>query len=449
MRSLSFRLLASFGLVILIIFGSVFFLAYQATYKEISEIADKVEVAQDQRVQSELTRYYQLNRSWQDIQSLIVQWSNLYGRRIIITDAENVVVGDSASELIGQTYVDNSSGLPLRPMMFGNRQAGTLYVMESESPDITRASLEITASSLGRYFLLGGILAVGVSILLTALLSRRILAPVRALTQAARRFGKGDLSSRVEYEGKDELGELAASFNSMASNLENLEKQRRIMVADIAHELRTPLSNLRGYLEAIADGVIQPDEANIRSLSEEANHLSRLVNELQELSLADAGALKLDIQPFDIAALLTDAVMAMQPAALSHHLTLSADIPEDLPEIPIDPYRIRQVITNLLNNAVTHTPADGLVTVTASLSQKSVIISVSDTGEGIPEEDIPYIFERFYRVDKSRNRTTGGTGLGLTIAKRLIEAHGGSISVASTFGKGTVFTVKLPLFREE
>jgi signal transduction histidine kinase len=215
------------------------------------------------------------------------------------------------------------------------------------------------------------------------------------------------------------------------------------MVADVAHELRTPLSNLKGYLEAISDGVVKPDEALIHSLNEEASSLSRLVEDLQELSLADAGELKMTLQPEDITRLIKESVTTLQTKAAAKGLKLTTDMPDILPALNIDTHRIKQVLNNLLENAIVHTGRDGTITLTARQQDNMVYISVSDTGEGIPPEDLPMIFERFYRVDKSRARTTGGSGLGLTIAKRLVEAHGGTIKVKSKPGQGSTFTFTL------
>jgi signal transduction histidine kinase len=290
-------------------------------------------------------------------------------------------------------------------------------------------------------------MAVAIAIILTFLLSRRILSPVKALTTATRQFGKGDFSQRVTYEGKGELGELANSFNSMADNLENTQRLRRNMVADVAHELRTPLSNLKGYLEAISDGVVQPDEATIHSLNEEAVSLSHLVEDLQELSLSDAGELKMTAQPEDISRLIKETVTAIQPKAAAKNLTITADLPATISPVNIDSHRIKQVLYNLLDNAIAHTPKDGKITVTACEQEGMVFVSVADTGEGIPAEDLPMIFERFYRVDKSRARATGGSGLGLTIAKRLVEAHGGTIKAESQAGNGSTFTFTLPIIK--
>jgi len=217
------------------------------------------------------------------------------------------------------------------------------------------------------------------------------------------------------------------------------------MVADVAHELRTPLSNLKGYLEAISDGVVTPDEKTIRSLSEEASTLSRLVDDLQELSLADAGEIKLVREPADIVGLIKDTAAGMKAKADARGIVLTDDLPAKLPAVNIDSQRIRQVLSNLLENAVAHTDKGGRITVAAREREGQIQVSVADTGEGIPAKDLPLIFERFYRVDRSRTRKTGGSGLGLTIAKRLVEAHGGTIEVKSEAGKGSTFTFTLPV----
>jgi len=272
-----------------------------------------------------------------------------------------------------------------------------------------------------------------------------MMSPIGVLAGAARRLGHGDLSQRVRLQGEGEVASLAEAFNSMAADLEYAEQLRRNMVADVAHELRTPLSNIRGYLEAMRDGIIEPDAAAMRSLNEEASLLSRLVNELQELSLAEAGELKLVYQAEDITKLVNQAVLPWQRQVAAKEISLSLDLPDDLPLVTIDWQRVNEVLHNLLENAVAHTPKGGAIKVTASARGKWLEVSVSDTGEGIPAEDLPHIFERFYRVDKSRARATGGSGLGLTIARRLVEAHGGRITVESKLGKGSRFSFTLPV----
>jgi signal transduction histidine kinase len=451
-HNLHFRLLAAFALVVVITIGSVFFFTYQNTRSEISQFGERAEQMQAGRIEFELSSYYFNNqRSWEGIQPLITQWGSLYGRRIILTDTGGTVIADSQGELLGQAYQTGTPGrlmsTPGRPMStpWKTDPIGVLYIDPGTSPEVGLASLQIVSRAIGRFFLWGGLLAVAIALLLTFILSRRILAPVKALTHSARQLGKGDFSQRVQARDKGEVGELARTFNSMAGNLERTEQLRRNMVADVAHELRTPLSNLRGYLEAIRDGVVNPDADTIRLLDEEAASLSRLVNDLQELSLADAGELKLICQEEDITKLIRQVVAALQPEAAAKGLTTAVNLPEELPQVNIDSQRIRQVLHNLLENAVAHTTRGDTITVTLQQQDNQLRISVADTGEGIAAADLVKIFERFYRVDKSRTRATGGTGLGLTIAKRLVEAHGGNIEVRSEPGQGSTFTFILPL----
>jgi len=318
---------------------------------------------------------------------------------------------------------------------------GTLHI--STAADINSA--QSLAESVNRFLLWGGLLAVAIALILTFILSRRISAPMHALTETAGRLGRGDFSQRVQFKGKGELGELSHAFNSMADELEHAEQLQRNMVADVAHELRTPLTNIRGYLEAVRDGLIQPDADAIRSIDEEAALLLRVVDDLQELSLAEAGELKLVYQAEDVVELIKKAVDAMQVKATAKGLSISCDLPEKLPVVNVDSSRISQVLRNLPENALVHATKGDVITVSARQQDSQIAVSVTDTGEGIPAEDLPNIFERFYRVDKSRSRITGGSGLGLTIAKRLIEAHGGKIEAHSEPGKGSRFTFTLPV----
>jgi signal transduction histidine kinase len=244
---------------------------------------------------------------------------------------------------------------------------------------------------------------------------------------------------------RGELGEMARAFNSMAGELQRSEKLKRDMIADSAHELRTPLTNIRGHLEALHDGLMPFNKESIVSLEEETGTLNRLVDELQELSLIEAGQLSLNRQPTDIVPMIRRVTVGMQALALGKGLDLEVNLPDEFPLADIDWQRIEQVLRNLLSNAVTYTPEDGTIKVSATLKGDKIEISVADTGPGIPEKDLPNIFERYYRVDKSRDRATGGSGLGLTIARRLVEAHGGSIRVESKFGEGARFIFSIPV----
>jgi signal transduction histidine kinase len=441
-HSLLFRLLLSFAIVIVVTIGAIFFFIYQTTRSELSRVEERNAAIQTDRIEFELVQYYGHELSWEGIQPCVEQWGHLYGWQIILTDNQGVVVADAEGELLGETYQsDKPSTTIVFPALGG--VVGTLYI-ERGASGVDIASLSLLYTSLGRFFLWGGLVAVGVAVLLTFFLSRRVLAPVKALTAAAKRVGRGVFSQRVETKDKGELGELARAFNSMSGDLERAEKLRQNMVADIAHELRTPLANVRGYLEALSDGVIKPDAETIRSLSEEAALLSQLVDDLQELSLAEAGALKLNRRREDIARLVGQAAKAARDQAEAKGLTLSVALPAKLPAVNIDANRIRQVLSNLLDNAIAHTAKGGLVEITAKRRRGWLELSVSDNGEGIPAKDLPNIFERLYRVDKSRARATGGSGLGLTIAKRLVEAHGGEIKAQSQPGKGSRFSFTVP-----
>jgi signal transduction histidine kinase len=444
-HSLNFRLLAAFAIIIIVIIGSVFFLANRTARIEIGRVGERLEQMQDRRVEADLSRYYFFERSWEGVQPLVVQWGKMHGRRIILTDNEGIVIADSEGKLVGDTYNQEITGRPMSDIIGSGRPIGFIHIDPGDPSNLDRAALQITYNTIGRFFLWGGLVAIAIALVLTFILSRHILAPVKALTSATRQFGKGDFSQRVESNLKGEVGELANSFNTMAENLENNEQLRRNMVADVAHELRTPLSNLSGYLEAISDGIVKPDETTINSLSDEAASLSRLIDDLQELSLADAGELKLVIQPEDISGIINEAVTSVRNKAAYKDIKVSAELPADLPKVAIDSHRTKEVVHNLLENAVVHTGKKGNITVSARQIENQVSISVTDTGEGIPEEDLPYIFERFYRVDKSRTRATGGSGLGLTIVKRLVEAQGGTIEVTSEEGKGSTFTFTLPV----
>jgi signal transduction histidine kinase len=254
----------------------------------------------------------------------------------------------------------------------------------------------------------------------------------------------GDLSARVPVESDDELGQLATAFNGMAENISRQEELRRNMVGDVAHELRTPLTNLRGYLEATRDGLVAPDAALVDNLYEETMLLTRLVTDLHELAQAEAGQLTLVRTPTPISEVIEKAVEILRPQAESKGVALSVDVAPDLPPADIDRERIGQVLRNLLNNALAHTPERGTISVSAARENGMIRVTVRDTGEGISAEDLPHVFDRFYRADRSRARQTGGYGLGLAIVRQLVEAHGGAVTVASELGRGSVFAFTVP-----
>jgi two-component system, OmpR family, sensor histidine kinase BaeS len=283
------------------------------------------------------------------------------------------------------------------------------------------------------------VLTVGVSVMA----ARRLVRPVNALTHAARRMRDGDSSARVTVRTTGEISELATAFNEMSEHLQRMEEQRKAMVSDVSHELRTPLSNLRGWLEAAQDGVAELDPALIASLVEEILLLQHIVDDLQELALADAGKLRLHVEPIHLGDLLDQVTTAHRGRAEAAGLTLTTAVTGD-PPLTADPVRLRQAIGNLVTNSLRYTPPGGHITLSARQDGDHVVIEVTDTGIGIRAEHLPHVFDRFWRAEKSRNRRTGGSGLGLAIVRNLAEAHGGTATVTSTPGIRTTFTLRLP-----
>ena len=289
--------------------------------------------------------------------------------------------------------------------------------------------------------------AVFVAMLISLLFSRRILRPLRDMMQASQRVADGHYDERVIESGADELGQLAARFNQMAEKLHQVESMRRQLIGDVSHELRTPLTAIKGSMEGLMDGVLPATDETYQQIHQEADRLNRLVDDLQELSRVEAGAYELDLQPVQIATVIETVAKRFRGQFETRRIKLNLNLPADLPPILADEHRILQVLTNLTGNALQYTPEGGTVTISAARLGSMVEITVRDTGAGIAPEHLSHLFDRFYRVDKSRSRAAGGgSGIGLTIAKYLVEAHGGEIRVESE-GKaeGSAFTFTLPV----
>ena len=449
-HSVRWRLFLSFLLVIVVAVGAAALFVSRTASNEVDRYETQTHNVRMGRVQALLARYYIEQHDWAGVEPVVEQVARLYSERVVVVDQEGLVVADSHGMMpIGEPGRFEPPGIAI-PIMAGQAHFGTLVISPQGPPpppgDIAaeEASVSSLSSSINRYLLWGGLLGVAVAAVATLLLSRRILRPVESLAQAARGLSRGDFSQRVDVHSKDEFGELARTFNSMAEDLERTEQLRRNLVADVAHELRTPLSNIQGHLEAIRDGLLPPEPATFDSIYEEVLLLARLVEDLQELTLAEAGQLTLVRQSADVVEIVRRAVAAAQPPAESKGLTLETKLPEEQATAEVDPERIGQVLRNLLSNAITHTSEGGHITVDLKDKDDELHIGVADTGAGIPPEDLPYVFERFYRADPSRVRATGGAGLGLTIARRLVEAHGGTIGVESEVGKGSRFIFTLP-----
>lgn len=328
------------------------------------------------------------------------------------------------------------------------RPIGIYYVEPTDTTTLTSAQDNFVESvTIG--LIVAAIVAGMAAIILTLTLSRRIIQPLSQLIGATERMKDGDLTPRVTIDSSGEIGALARAFNSMAETLSRNEALRQTMVSDVAHELRTPLTNIRGYLEGIQDGVLDPDREIIDLIYEEAIWLNRIITDLQELVLAEARQLRLVKQEADLNEIIESSVAMFQPRARNQSIALTLDLPYKLPYVYADPKRTGQIIRNLLSNAVKYTPSGGTVTVTAAAHLQLVEVRVTDTGNGISEEHLPYIFERFYRVDPSRSRDTGGAGLGLAIVKQLVEAQGGQVKIRSEVGVGTSFVFTVPIFRRQ
>ncbi|MGW2639947.1 sensor histidine kinase [Streptomyces sp. NPDC001348] len=289
-------------------------------------------------------------------------------------------------------------------------------------------------------------LVLAVTVAVTAVVAVRLVRPLRALTAAAQQ--PPELHVRVPVTTRDETGILAEAFNDLTERRERLEAQRKAMVSDIAHELRSPLTNIRGWLEVTRDGLVDPDPALLASLHEEAVVLQRIIDDLQDLAAADAGTLRLHREPVRADDLLDQVAAAHRVAADAAGVALRTEPWTDgTPWLDADPVRMRQALGNLVSNALRHTPAGGDVTLAARRDgdgREGVVFTVADTGTGIAPDDLPHVFDRFWRAEKSRSRRTGGSGLGLAIVRHLVAAHGGTVDVASEPGAGTVFTLRLP-----
>ena len=363
--------------------------------------------------------------------------------RVVILDPSGEVVIDTGGAILHEwhpsDHLVDAVPVNVEEEIVGLVLVGSMIepILNPADEDFLRSvnlSILITAISVGL-----------LALVLGSLLFRQITSPLRSLSQTAQAIAAGQLGRRVDIKTGDEIGQLAKSFNYMAESLAQADVQRRNMVADIAHELGTPLTVVQGNLEAILDGVYDLNLENVASIHEQTVLLSRLVADLRDLALAEAGQLHLDLQPVDLASLVDRVIEGFEAQASDKGISLKVNVPADLPQINGDEQRLNQVLFNLISNALRHTPSGGTITTVGEIKENRVVIKVQDTGSGIPPEDLPHIFERFYRADRSRARTSGGSGLGLTIAKQIIEAHDGQIWVQSWLGAGSTFAFSLPV----
>jgi signal transduction histidine kinase len=371
-------------------------------------------------------------------------WTHM-GVRLVLTDDQGKVVADTVAPAVEATPAVLTAGTVITA---DGRTVGTLYALNGVD-DSASLARDFLAAAQRSAWLASGV-AGAVALLMGLGLFRQIVAPVRQVTAAAQAMTAGKLDQRVEVTSRDEIGQLATAFNQMADAVAQQQLLRRNLIADVAHELRTPLSVIQGNLEAMLDGVLPAEPDEIASLYEETLLLTRLVGDLRLLSVAEAGQLTLERKPVALGSLLQRVVEPIGHQADASQVTLTLHVDSDLPLVLVDGDRIGQVLSNLLQNALRHTGGGGRIYVAATTiagagGRLEVVVEVADTGSGIAANDLPYVFDRFYRGDKSRSRATGGTGIGLALAKQLVEAHGGRIWAESVPGQGSTFRFTLPV----
>lgn len=370
------------------------------------------------------------------------------GLMITAQDERFLLIDDD--EIIFDT---NPDGIPINnpenltkfgtPVIVNGEQVGTFLV--ASTMGILSESQNIYLSNVNRTLIWVGSIAILLVLLVALWQSRSIVHPLREMADASRRLAKGDYNQRVQVQRNDELGDMATAFNQMAVDLSQQSELRRQMMADVAHELRTPLSVLRIDLESMEDGLMEASPENVRALQSEVRYLSNLVDDLRMLSLADAGDLKIEKSPVELNSLVREMVERQQNAAREQKIKMTVHYAENEIFVMGDPQRLSQVMVNLLSNAIQHTLPDYEITTKIEVENRLARVSVTNFGTWIPKEDLERIFDRFYRLERSRNRDQGGSGLGLSIARSLINAHGGKIWAESEQGTSTTFIFTLPL----
>lgn len=452
MRSIAIKLTLAFLLVGLT--GAILF-AGIVRFRTRRDFARLI-MDQNQRVLvTNLTSFYQANGSWSGVEDLL--WASqptvpsshrgeppAEGRQalFVIANQDGVIVSGGGPRLLGRRLEARllRQGVPLQ--VDGETKGWLLFIpaFDRWEPGTPESNFLL---GVNQALLLSAVAATVIALVLGGVLAYTMTRPLRELTAATQLLAKGQLGHQVQVRSQDELGELATSFNQMSAELARSTELKKQMTADIAHDLRTPLSVLMGYSEALSDGKIQPTPEIFAVMNTEARHLNRLVEDLKTLSLADAGELPLSPQLVEPAILIQRSASAYRVQAERAGVAIETQISPDLPTINVDAERMVQVLGNLMSNALRYTPAGKKIVLSAKEVGGEIQIQVADEGPGIAEEHLPYLFERSFRGDKARQQQTGETGLGLAIAKSLVEAQGGKIGVQSSPGKGSVFTIYL------
>ncbi len=476
MHSLWTKLMGAFVLVILVGTGAILVLVGQATTGQFELYITRTGQQWAARLAPVAANYYTRTGHWTGVETVLRNpwgenttsgmmgsgmmmdemgdWSGhgandsdmmdsmgaMFSDRLILTQVDGTVVVDTSGSLMGSRLqsADITNGAPIT---MGGARIGTLLITPLDTPSTPAGDF---LGAVKRSVLVAGLAAATLAIFLGSILFVQITRPLRNLSRAAQGIAEGDLEQRVRVGSRDEVGQVALAFNRMAETLQQYATERRNMISDVAHELRTPLSVIQGNLEAMLDGVLPTTTDELALLHQETLLLNRLIDDLRTLSLAETGQLHLQVRPFEPGMLVQQVVERMRLSAQEKNISLQTEIGGDLPTVSGDPDRLTQVMTNLVDNAVRYNPAGTHVIVGACAVSQGVELSVSDNGPGIPAGEVAYLFDRFWRAEKSRNRATGGSGLGLAIVKQLVEAHQGQVLVESQIGKGTRFRVQLP-----
>jgi two-component system sensor histidine kinase BaeS len=443
-RSLAFKLVLGFWLVSLV---GIALIVLQARLVASREFGRFVNTQQQEPLVSKLESYYQTHGDWNGVEVVFqantpTEMDSNQPLSLVLVDSQAVVIFSNNGDLPGSKFtgVQLSHGEPIWVnkefvgMLIPTFQGGTRRPPPNDY--LNRINQNLLLSSLG---------ATAISLLLGLFLAWTLIRPLRELTAATRDVADGDLERQVPVRSKDELGELSQSFNQMNSKLKESRDLRRKMTADIAHELRTPLSLILGHTEALNEGKLPPTSETFYVIYDEAKRLSLLVEDLRTLSLSEAGELSLMQLAVQPSLLVKRGIKAYSQKARALNISLRAEIQRRLPSINVDPDRMAQVNGNLLDNSLHYTPSGGKVELAVLAVPEGVEFRVRDTGAGIPKADLPYIFNRFYRAEKSRNRRESGSGLGLAIAKSIVEAHGGRIWAESEPSQGTTIFFVIPI----
>lgn len=465
--SLRWRLLFMSLAVALIAVACVGLLSKNFTQMNFRTFLTKSKEADLKQFEDVLLESYRQNGGWKEAQNVLERITQTTESQLILVDDQNRIIAASPPRLLTTDIKispqhqlewtreeNNGSEITATNVVLNNlthvtlkdptgTPIATLYT--AQLLQTTKVRNEGTfESALNRTLILAALFSAILAMLVAVILSRRIIRPLEKLTKAVRLMESGDFSQRVTVASKDEIGELARAFNLMTESLVRAERLRRNLVSDVAHELRTPLTNIRCHIETIQDGLAQPTPEMIDSLHEEAMLLNRLVDDLQDLALAESGQLNLKLERVSVKEMIDSALKAAQPQN-SKKLSIETEIQPDCSDPVVDIKRIGQVWRNILNNAILHTPVTGRITIRAAQKDSQIEFVVEDTGSGIAEKDLPYVFERFYRSDASRDRATGGIGLGLAIVRQIVSAHGGQARIESRIDEGTKFYFTLPV----